>query len=365
MRLQPRDLQLLTYLADDFLLLARDQIQLLIPRSKRRTNQRLAALVDAGCLSRREPESRWSPQLLFYHLGDRAAEVLGRDRPLLTERKRHGASFADSHLRHLYDLNWIHIGFLRAPDKDYRLMLWIDPDRAGWDGALSLPIRPDAYLEYEKASINYAAFVELERAPGTENRAYLVEKIEDYVHYERSGAFRVHFGREWLRVLFVTESESRARALLKLFPSDVFWVATLDAFRSNELFNPYWQSPQGNRSLDFIPEYESSAALLQDPRVPDPPDPPYEAPTLSQPVSSTRLASEFSQYVAENKRGTRWYLLFIPVAGFLAFLLAGLMYVLYRLYLEALELFARVGPNTEILGLLILAAVFALLKIAP
>jgi len=365
MRLQPRDLQLLAYLADDFLLLARDQIQALIPRSKRRINQRLTMLVDAGYLSRRDPENAWSPRVVFYYLGDRAAEVLDRDRPLLTERKHRAASLADSHLRHLCDLAWIHVGFLRAPDKDYRLLRWTDPDRAGWDGASSMPIRPDAYLEYEKAGSPYAAFLEFERAPGTEKRTYLAEKIEDYLHYERSGAFQIHFGRDWLRVLFVTESEPRARALLKLFPSDTFWVATLDTFRSNELFHPYWQSPKGTRSLDFIPEHERSAAPSQDERIPDPPAPPSDAPDPSPSLSGTPLRSEFTKYLEEDKRETHWYWLVIPAAGVLGLLVTGLVYVLHKLYLETLELSTKVGLNTELLGLIVLAAIFALVRIAP
>jgi|GEM_PF-738020 len=364
MRLQSRDLLLLAHLADDFFLLARDQIQALIPRSKRRTNQRLALLVDAGYLSRRDPRDRWSPDIVFYYLGDRAAELLNRDRAPLTEQRRRAASLADSHLRHLYDLTWIHIGFLRAPDQDYHLTRWVDPDRAGWAGAPSLPIRPDGYLEYEKAGRHYAAFLELERAPGTENRAYLLEKMENYLHYQRSGAFQMQFGRDYFRVLFVTESESRAKALLKLFPADSFWVATLDAFRTNGLFNAYWRSSKGNCSLDVVPERDAFPSPA-DALLPEPPQPPYATDGLPPRPGRTFLTSEFSQHLAPKKQLGNWYWLFVPTAGLVGLFIGALIYLVYRLGQEARDLASDLQANPEILAVLIIAAIFALTRVLP
>ncbi len=78
-RLQDRDKYLLDLLADDFLLLSREQIQELIPRGIRRTNQRLALLTGHGLLSRRDPVDRLSPSKVFYFLGEDAVDVLNVD----------------------------------------------------------------------------------------------------------------------------------------------------------------------------------------------------------------------------------------------------------------------------------------------
>jgi len=366
MHLQPRDLELLAYLADDFLLLDREQIQMLIPRSKRRTNQRLAILVQAGYLARRDPRDRFSPQVVFYYLGEQAAKALARDHAMFAERPRRAASFADSHLRHLYDLSWVHIGFLKVRSDDYHLTLWVDSDRAGWDGAPNFPIRPDAYLEYDKAGNHYAAFVELDRGQGTERRSYLAEKMQDYLSYERSGEFRKQFGREWFRVLCITESESRAKALLKLFPSDVFWVATLEVFRSRPLFDPYWQSPNGPGSLDLIPPREDFLVPVGEETPPDPSHPSPETPNRISDAGRSLLNPEFREYLAREKKPSNSYWLLVPAAGLLGFLVTAFTYFVYQLSLEALELSAKIGLNTETLGLLlILAAVLALIQTAP
>src|SRR6266849_5222445 len=60
-RLQERDQYLLRLLVKDFLLLSREQIQQLIPRGVRRTNQRLAKLIKYKLLEGREPKTSEIP----------------------------------------------------------------------------------------------------------------------------------------------------------------------------------------------------------------------------------------------------------------------------------------------------------------
>jgi len=226
-----------------------------------------------------------------------------------------------------------------------------------------LVIRPDAYLEYEKDGFPYAAFVEAERAPTSENRALIAQKLGDYATYVNSDSFHGHLSGDRMRVLFVTETQSRAHVLLELFPSDLFWVSTLDAFRSHGLFEAYWKSRGGDRALDDSPDHGAFAPDDKEP--PDPPDPPRVVPVAPQTERFHRLSSEFDKYLEEESQGTGWQWLFIPASGVVGFLVGGLGYLVYKLGLEGWQLAAKSGIEAEVIGLIILAVIFFLVKIAP
>jgi Replication-relaxation len=143
-RLQKRDTYLLDLLAKNFLLLTREQIQLLIPRGLRRTNQRLAKLVKYKLLERREPEDRLSPSTIFYFLGEKAARVLhGYDPAEISKRRSRAKDFGDSYLRHLHLINSVQIRFRTCREEGYHFHSWTQYDNANWDGKYSLPLRPD------------------------------------------------------------------------------------------------------------------------------------------------------------------------------------------------------------------------------
>jgi hypothetical protein len=235
--LQERDIALLRLLADNFLLLTREQIQLLIPRRVRRTNQRLSILVNAGYISRRAPQDAWEPRMVFYYLGEKAGDVLHRDRTEILERRNRAENYKTAFLKHLYQIDTIQIRFWKYVDEGYTCRKWIGSDNAFWDST-SLGLRPDSYVEFRKDDKDFSCFIEMDR--GTERGEYIRSKIADYHRYDLSGEFRGAFQMDWFRVLFVVEQASRAKMLSRLFPSDTFLVATLDQVCTKPLLAPYW-----------------------------------------------------------------------------------------------------------------------------
>lgn len=256
--LQDRDKYLLGLLADDFLLLTREQIQQLIPRGVRRTNQRLAILVKDKLLARREPVDRLSPNTIFYFLGEKAANVLNvDDLSSIRERRVRAKNFGDSYLRHLHLINAVHIKFLTNKEKDYEFRSWTPYDNTNWEGVGSLKLRPDGFVIFEKRNRQFCYFVEVDR--GTERGASIRKKIEQYHAFDFSGSFWEEFKHDWFRVLFITTEASRSAALLKIFPSKIFWTATAAEILSRTLFEPCWTSREGTSlALNLGPDAEQA-----------------------------------------------------------------------------------------------------------
>ena len=257
-RLQGRDKQLLSLLADDFLLLTREQIQQLIPRGIRRTNQRLALLTKHGLLTRRVPADRLSPNTIFYFIGEKAADEMNLDDPLsIRERRTRAKNFGDSYLRHLHLINAVHMKFLTNKEKDYQFHHWTPYDNTNWEGLHSLKLRPDGFVTFEKRGRQFGYFVEIDR--GTERGASIRKKIEQYHSFDFSGTFWEEFKRDWFRVLFVTTETSRCATLLKIFPSKIFWTATAEEVLAHPLFEPCWASKEGSRlALNLDPDAEQT-----------------------------------------------------------------------------------------------------------
>lgn len=241
-RIQERDQYLLELLASDFLLLTREQIQVLIPRGVRRTNQRLALLVDDGYLAKKEPEDTLSPSLTFYYLGENAAGVLGNDAEEVKARRTRAKNFGDSYLRHLHLTNSVHIKFLTTHAPDYQFLNWVPSDNREWGEVRGLRLRPDGFVRFRKGQQEFCYFIEIDR--GTERGESIRKKITEYHEFDVSGRFWQSFKREWFRVLFVVSEESHCRTLLKLFPSEAFWVAPAEKMLSQGLFEPHWVSKE-------------------------------------------------------------------------------------------------------------------------
>ena len=77
--------------------------------------------------------------------------------------------------------------------------------------ALNLGLVPDAYVEYEVASLTYCAFVEYDR--GTETLARVERKVQAYAELARSGRFERTFARRFFRVCLLTDSSGRLATL--------------------------------------------------------------------------------------------------------------------------------------------------------
>jgi hypothetical protein len=241
-RLQERDEYLLRLLLYDFLLLTREQIQQLIPRGLRRTNQRLSLLLKNKLLARRDPVDRLSPNTIFYYLGEKAGNALDLDdNSAVRERRTRARNFGDSYLRHLHLINAVHIKFVTHKGTGYRFLRWMPYDNTNWDEkSTGLKLRPDGFVTFAQDGQRFCCFVEVDR--GTERGGSIRKKIEQYVAFDSADGLWKEFGEDWFRVLFVCTEESRASALLKIFRTGILWVTTADKMLSRSLFDPYWES---------------------------------------------------------------------------------------------------------------------------
>src|SRR2546422_2821787 len=179
--------QFLSYLSEGrFLLLTRQQIQKLLALGARRTTQRLPRLIDRGRLSRRKPAGPYSPPLVLYSIGRNAAEVLDQNHDSVIKQMTRARAIKDASLKHLYLTSEALIQFITAGRvyPDYRLIQWIAFEYTAFDERQSFGIRPDAYVEYEKAGKLASCFIEIDL--GTEKGQPIRDKIAAYHDYQRS-----------------------------------------------------------------------------------------------------------------------------------------------------------------------------------
>jgi Replication-relaxation len=104
-----------------------------------------------------------------------------------------------------------------------------------------LSLRPDGLVTYTKHGRSFFCFIEVDR--GTERNDAIRNKIERYHHFEKFGEWNPS-KFEWFRILFITTEASRAKGLLKLFPSEAFWTATTAEVLARPLFDEYWMSKE-------------------------------------------------------------------------------------------------------------------------
>ena len=246
--LQPKDRQLIEYLATDFVLLTSTQIRELFPgRAVRRTNFRLRKLVRAGYLSRRFPTGILLSHTSLYYLGPRATEALGLDPadPALRLRRKQALQLRDGVLPHFLLVNTVHIKFLTAARQypDYELSNWIPQYAPIWNtlNQYGFPLRPDGYAECRQAAQVSHFFIEVDC--GTERGSLIQQKLAAYADYARSQRFQAQFSAPDFRVLFILPSRRRARQILPLMrrmPSDLFAVSTVDDFLKQGLLESHW-----------------------------------------------------------------------------------------------------------------------------
>jgi len=273
-KLQPDDVELIRLLGATFLLLDRSHIAQLFPhRSERALNIRLTQLVRAGFLNRRQPRDFFlDPRKPLYYLGSTGQRILDPDSndPKIRSRLKQARDFSDTALPHFHFSTSIHVKFFAARRQypDFDLITWIPQYAPIWAilNRHGFPLRPDGYLHYAKKPLTYHTFIEADR--GTYRGQHLRKKLNAYHRYALSGRSMQHFSTPHFRVLFITETPSRAKYLVKLaspYPPDLFLVTTRQLFFSQPLFHPHWSSHSSTcfHSLDEPTE-----------PLPDPPSPP-------------------------------------------------------------------------------------------
>ena len=124
---------------------------------------------------------------------------------------------------------------------------------------------------------------------GTERGASIRKKLEQYQAFDATDGFWREFKHDWFRALFVCTDETRANALLKLFPSEIFWVTNAETMLQRDLLFPYWRSRECQElALHVGPnptQLERIEKRKRDSIVAAPPMPPKVNPVQKKPAS--------------------------------------------------------------------------------
>ena len=113
--------------------------------------------------------------------------------------------------------------------------------------ASGLSLIPDGYVEFQTPSGMSAAFLEVDL--GHEVSAIWKEKVRNYLQFAVSGECQRQFDQQRFRVLVLANSERRLQSIRKavaLVTEKLFWFATLESVRSDQIFQPIWLRPTGD-----------------------------------------------------------------------------------------------------------------------
>lgn len=254
-QLQNRDRSLIRMLAEEFLILTRQQIGELFPMgSIARLNFRLRQLREAGYLSVRPVAGYGAVHTLGYYLGPESPELFREptERRLIASLRSRAAQLAPSGIEHRMLVDSVHIRFLTAGRdySDYKLLTWIDQYSPWWDSVrqYGVPVQADGYGEYLMLMHFEGLFTFfLEVDMGTEYGEVIRQKIDRYIAYAESGAYERQFAAQPFRVLLVAISPERAKRLLRIIEErtdKIFWVTSVEEFMRARLFDAYWSRPR-------------------------------------------------------------------------------------------------------------------------
>ncbi len=245
------DLDLIKFLASDFVLLSRVQIQALFPeRSSSNIRYRLHRLKSQGFIACRPFPAHFDvPKLPLYLVGPKAPEALSiepSDPTFIAHRKR-AMYMRERAIPHFLLIQSAYTKLLvetRRSDS-CQLTSWIQPYDPLWDtfSQYGLGFRPDGYGEFRIQTLNLPFFLEIDR--GDERGVPLKTKFDKYNDYALSGNFQHHFGTPAFRMLFITTSPKRILELLRVTASHtphLFWFATFKDFLSEPLLDPHWSA---------------------------------------------------------------------------------------------------------------------------
>jgi hypothetical protein len=244
MIVQPRDLQLLRELGA-MRVIDREQAKIVAGfRSTTRANTRLLALTRAGLLKRFFLGSGGGRKALYAlsHKGAQFADVPQRG----PRRRKDEMLVADTFIQHQLAINEVYCAFKwkanTVPQVTFhRWLAFYQPLASG------LSLIPDGYVEFQTPSGIDAAFVEVDL--GHEVGAVWRQKARNYLQFAVSGEYQRQFGQQRFRVLVLVNSERRMQSIRKavaLVTEKLFWFATLESVRSDQIFQPIWLRPTGD-----------------------------------------------------------------------------------------------------------------------
>ena len=237
----------------DWRLLRCDQLATLLRMDVPAGAAVLEQLESEGVIQRMAGVSAAGISQPVYTLGRRGAAAaacsLGIDRRGLAPAVRRFSSSL-LFLEHKLRINDVRLAFVVAARQDGRhcVLAWRyereitdrlpHPSQPG----VLLPVRPDGYLAYQADARRIDAFVEADLGTVTNQRWRT--RVEAFVAYRLSGAFRRRYGRPSFRVLAVTTTRRRLLNLVhateKAGGRSMFWFTTWDDLATHSPLSPIW-----------------------------------------------------------------------------------------------------------------------------
>lgn len=215
-------------------------------------NRRLRLLYDAGYLDRRLLPRTSGQAPAVYLLGREGAKLVTSGPKLAGQsvvRRRHRfKNMSDSLLPHellIAEFYCLLIATFRRYQgcdmREWRCDEQILHLCNRFDEGADVELKPDAYGSYHLLNLVFNFFLEADR--GTESLSRLRKKVELYRAFKASGLFQKNFERKAFRLLFVSQSTTRARNIARALPQapdlKVF-SGCIDDLRIDSLFGPVW-----------------------------------------------------------------------------------------------------------------------------
>jgi len=208
-------------------------------------NRRLLALTRAGLLKRFFIGTVAGGKKALYSLSPLGANL--EQVPCRGPRRRNDeAVTVDFFVYHQLGINDIYcdLKYYPIPLADTRLVRWTSFN-SPIDSHSSL--KPDGYLEVQSSQKTIAAFLEFDL--GHENLTVWKGKVAAYLRYAVSGEFERVFHQPQFRVIVVTDTERRRKALRRAtatITDKIFWFSTTDSSRRDGFWSSIWLRPRGD-----------------------------------------------------------------------------------------------------------------------
>lgn len=272
-RITPRDTEVIKAINDCQMLLTK-QVQTGFFNSAPTTYDRLKKLFHHNYIDR-EPIAQVSAapaaSLMAYTVAQLGAQVLATDYGYSSsdfnfKRKQ---LFNPQTVHHLIDLNSFRMAIMRAcrdnpnvtltdwrPERYFRAdpdYVYVTPARGD---PKNKPLFPDGFMILETPHGKASFFVETDR--GTEPLSQVKSQIEIYQEYMLSGRYQERFQSRAVRVLYITNSQNRAKNIKKVINQcgggNRYWLTTLSQISPETvLFNPIWQVVGKDELQPIIP----------------------------------------------------------------------------------------------------------------
>lgn len=263
---QPRDLEIIESVYH-YRYLRRDQIQKLLNwRCTTRINTRLRKLFDNDLISRTYlPTVKGSSQAIYF-LGKKAVNIVSEQLKIPPEEVKkkiqstqkpsslflnHSllVSEARMKLNEAFNTNGIRVSFWLS-DLDCVDHFRYENDQGR---IIKRHFKPDGYCQFIYAQKIYSLFLEVDT--GEMGHKRISHKVKIYQEYKELGLCTQRFGLTNFRILFVVNSQIRAKSLKSTLEADHrknTWFVDLKDLTSDSIFKKHWHKTFETEPVRFL-----------------------------------------------------------------------------------------------------------------